>query len=191
MRLADIVRLRLRSLIRRSAVEQDLEEELRYHLEREIDENLALGMNPADARLEALRSISGLEQRKEECRDMRGVNLFDNLINDVRFALRQLRKDMEFTGTAILMLALGMCASIAIFAFVDGALLKPLPYRNSARLLGVFEQVKGCPRCNLSWLDYLDWKKLNTTLSSLDVYQRSGFLMTTSEGVQPVTGTRV
>src|SRR5882724_1256723 len=107
MRLADIVRLRLRSVFRRSAVEQELDEELRYHLQSEIDENIALGMSTADARLEALRSISGLEQRKEECRDTRGVNMIDNLVGDLRFALRQLRRDMEFTTTAILMLALG------------------------------------------------------------------------------------
>src|SRR5450432_3958276 len=141
MRLADILRLRLRSVLHRSAVEKELAEELRYHLEREIDENIALGMPPTEARLAALRSINGLEQRTEECRDMRGVNMIDNLIGDVRFALRQLRKDLEFSATAILMLALGMCASVAIFAFVDGALLKPLPYTNSTRLLGVYEKI--------------------------------------------------
>ena len=191
MRFIDILRLRVRSIFRRSAVEQELQEELRYHLEREIDENVATGMSRAEARLAALRSINGFEQRKEECRDMRGVNVIDNLIGDVRFALRQLRKDMEFTATAILMLALGMCASVAIFAFVEGALLKPLPYAKPSRLLAVYETVSTCPRCNLSWPDYLDWKKLNSTMSSLDVYTGSGYLMTTPTGTLPVRGARV
>ena len=191
MRFIDILRLRARSIFRRSVAEHELEEELRYHLEREIDENVAQGMNRAEARLAALRSIDGMEQRKEECRDMRGVNVIDNLIGDVRFAVRQLRKDMEFTATAILMLALGMCASVAIFAFVDGALLKPLPYRDPTRLLGVYEHLPGCDRCNLSWPDYLDWKKLNTTMSSLDVYQGMGYTMTSPSGALPVSAARI
>jgi hypothetical protein len=84
--------------------------------------------------------------------------MLDNLFRDVRFAIRQLRKNPGFTSTAILMLALGMCASVAIFAFVDAALLKPLPYRDSARLVGVFESVPLFARSNLSYFDYLDWK---------------------------------
>ena len=74
---------------------------------------------------------------------MRGLNLIDNLLQDVHFSIRQLRKNLGFTSTAILMLALGMCASAAIFAFVDAALIKPLPYRNPARLVGVFGAPEG------------------------------------------------
>ena len=74
------------------------------------------------------------------------------------------------------MLALGMCASIAVFAFVDAALLKPLPYRDPARLLGVFESTPTVRQTSdLSYPDYLDWKKLNTAFSSLDAYQYSAF----------------
>src|SRR6516225_4834829 len=167
MRLRDIVRLRLRSVFRRAAVESDLDEELRYHLEREVDANVAAGVSREQARFMALRSIGDLEQRKEECRDMRGLNALDYIVNDIRFAVRQLRKSPEFTVTAILMLALGICSSIAIFAFVDAALIKPLPYKNPERLLGVFERIDPwCLRCNLSWLDYLDWKRQNSTLAS-------------------------
>jgi macrolide transport system ATP-binding/permease protein len=191
MRLAGIVRMRLRSLFARMTIERELEEELQYHLDRQIEENLEAGMDPQEARWAALRSIGGLEQRKEECRDMRGVNMLDNLIHDLRFAFRQLRKNLDFATTAILMLALGMCASVTIFAFVDAALLKPLPYHAPSRLLGVYETAQTCPRCNLSWPDYLDWKKANTTLSSFDVYTGGGLLMTTPGGPQPVTGARV
>src|ERR1035441_8603873 len=88
MRLARIFRLRLRSLLRRTTVERELDEELQYHLERQIEEEGAAGMNRAEARSAALRSIAGLEQRKEECRDMRGLNLIDSLERDFRFSLR-------------------------------------------------------------------------------------------------------
>lgn len=192
MRVGSIVRLRLRSLFRRKQVEEDLDEEFRYHLEREIDENIAAGMSREDARLLALRAIGSLEQRREDCRDMRGLNPLDHLANDIRFACRQLRMNAEFAVTAILILALGMCSTIAIFAFVDAALIKPLPYERPGRLLGVFEKIDPwCPRCNLSWLDYLDWKSQNSTFASLDVYQRRGYTMTDRAGAVPVHAARV
>ena len=185
MRLARILFMRFRSFFSRTKVEQDLDEELRYHIERQIDEDVASGMSREDARRAALKAFQGLEQRKEECRDMRGWNLMDNLMQDLRYTLRQLRKNPGFTATAILMLALGMCASVAIFAFVDAALFKPLPYKNPATLLGVFEHIDLCPRCNLSYLDYVDWKKLNKVFASFELYHGTGYILTTPSGVEP------
>jgi macrolide transport system ATP-binding/permease protein len=124
-------------------------------------------------------------------RDMQKVNLIDNLVQDTRFAIRQLRNNLGFTCTATIVLALGMCASVAIFAFVDAALIRPLPYRSPGRLVGVFESVQLFPQSNLSYPDYLDWKKLNRVFSSLDAYQSDGFLLTTSEGAQIARGARV
>ncbi len=120
-----------------------------------------------------------------------GVPLLDHLWHDGRYAIRQLRHHAGFTATAILTLALGMGASVAIFAFVDAALLKPLPYRNASRLVGVFETVALFPQSNLSYPDYLDWKKLNSVLGSLDVYGQRGFRLSTEAGAQPATGARV
>ena len=191
MRWSSIFLLRLRSLFSRTTVEQELDEELRYHLERQVEENVAGGMSREDARRAALRSMEGFEQRKEECREMRGLNLIDNLRKDLRFAMRQLQKNLGFTCTAVLVLALGMCASVAIFAFVDAALIKPLPYRNPSRLVGVFESVPLFAQSNLSYPDYLDWKKLNKVLSSLDAYQNTGYALSTPAGVQPVFAARV
>jgi macrolide transport system ATP-binding/permease protein len=185
VRLASILCMRFRSFFSRAKVEQDLDEELRYHLERQIEEDVAAGMTIDDARRAAHRAFQDLQQRKEECRDMRGWNLLDNLTQDFRFTLRQLRKNPGFTATAILMLALGMCASVAIFAFVDAALLKPLPYRDPSRLLGVFEHIPLCPRCNLSYLDYVDWKKLNKVFTSLEIFHNNGYILTTPSGVEP------
>lgn len=184
--------MRLRSALRRRQVDDELDEELRYHLEREIDENIAAGMSPEEARFAALRVIGGLTQRREECRDMRGLTVIDNIGNDVRFAVRQLRRDRGFTTTAVLMLALGVCSATAIFAFVDAALVKPLPYRTPGELLGVYEKIDPwCIRCNLSWPDYLDWKQQNTTFASLDVYGERGYAMATHAGSVPVHGARV
>ena len=126
MRLVSMIRLRLRSIASRARVEQELDDELRYHMERDVDANVAAGMSVEEARRTARRSAAGIDQRKEECRDMRGLNLLDNLRQDVRFAFRQLRRTPIFTGAAIVTLALGLAASVAIFAFVDAALIKPL-----------------------------------------------------------------
>jgi macrolide transport system ATP-binding/permease protein len=119
------------------------------------------------------------------------MRILEHLTQDIRFALRQLRTRPGFTSTAIFILALGICASVSIFAFADAALLKPLPYANPSRLVGVFESVQMFPRSNLSYPDYLDWKSRNTVLSSLDIYQRAGFLMPTPGGTQRVRGARV
>jgi len=191
MRLTNIFRQRFRSLFSRARVEQELDEELQYHLSREIEEYAAAGMSPADARRAALRAIAGLEQRREECRDMRGLNLIDNLRKDLGFAIRQLQKNPGFTCTAIFVLALGMCASLAIFSFVDAALIKPLPYRETARLVAVFETNAMFPFSNLSYPDYLDWKRRNRVFRSLDIYQPRGFRMDTPAGAQPARGARV
>ena len=117
--------------------------------------------------------------------------MLDGLRRDLRFALRQLRKTPGFTVTAILVLALGMCASVAIFAFVDAALVKPLPYRAPARLIGVYEFNGLHERSNLSYLDYLDWKKRNTVFSSLDIYQSNSFTLTTPASGELVRAARI
>jgi predicted permease len=191
MRLPSILRHRLRSLFSRATVEQELDEELRYHLERQIEESIAAGMSHHQARQAALRAFAGFEQRKEECRDMRGLNLLDDLQQDLRFAHRQLWKNPGFTATAVFVLALGLCASVAIFAFVDAALIKPLPYPNPARLVGVYESTTQCPSCNLSYRDYLDWRKLNKVFNSLEAYTGAGFIVTTPGGAQPAHAARV
>ena len=113
------------------------------------------------------------------------------LFQDLRYALRQLRKSPGFACTAILILTLGICASVSIFGFVDAALIKPLPYPDAAHLVAVTESVAMIPRANLSYPDYLDWKKLNQVFSSLDVYGENGYLLPTAAGAEPVRGTRV
>ena len=115
----------------------------------------------------------------------------EHLLQDGRFALRQLRKSPGFAVTTIATLALGMAASIAIFAFVDAALIKPLPYFQPSRLVGVFERVEAFPQSNLSYADYLDWKKLNTVFTSLAAYQGTGATLTTSDGVERAPAARV
>jgi macrolide transport system ATP-binding/permease protein len=112
-------------------------------------------------------------------------------LQDFRYGLRQLLKNPGFASTAILILALGMCGSIAIFGFVDAALIKPLPFSNPNRLVEVTESVPMIPHSYLSYPNYLDWKKLNHVFSSLDVYNPTGYLLRTPTGSEPAPGIRV
>ena len=115
----------------------------------------------------------------------------NGLLQDLRYALRQLRKSPGFAGIAILVLTLGISASVSIFGFVDAALIKPLPYASPNRLVEATESVPMIPRADLSYPDYLDWKRLNQVFSSMDVYNGTGYLMRTPTGTEPVPGIRV
>src|ERR1700727_1639586 len=108
-----------------------------------------------------------------------------------RFAIRQLRRSPGFTITAVLMLALGIGASVAIFAFVDAALIKPLPYRDPNRMVEVNERAAMFPRSNLSYQDYVDWKNMNKVFSAMEVYTGNGYLLSTPTGTEPVQSARV
>lgn len=122
---------------------------------------------------------------------MWGWSWLESLLQDVRYSFRGLAKSRGFATTAIFTLALGICASVAIFAFVDAALIKPLPYPNPNRLVEVTESIAQIPRANLSYPDYLDWKRLNKVFSSMDVWVGSGDFLSTQAGAQVVRSAMV
>jgi len=183
--------LRLTGLFGKQSRERELADELEAHVQMHTDDNIRAGMEPAQARRKAMLGLGSMEATRQAYRERSTVPLIENTMQDLRFALRQLRKHLGFTCTAILMLALGMGASVAIFAFVDAALIKPLPYQNPARLVEATESIALFGRANLSHLDYLDWKRLNEVFSSLDVYTGSGFLLNTPTGTEPVPALKV
>ncbi|HEY0701711.1 MAG TPA: ABC transporter permease [Candidatus Acidoferrales bacterium] len=169
---------------------RELEEEMAFHREQKENELREGGMTTEDARSAARREFGNDLKLREESRDVFGL-WWESTVQDFRFAVRQLRKNVGFTLTAIAVLTLGMAAAIAIFAFVDGALLKPLPYRDTARLVGVFEAIEIFPQSNLSYPDYLDWKKRNTVFSSLDAYTGHDVILKTPTESEPVHTGRV
>src|SRR5260370_9371961 len=132
------IRLRLRSLLQRTQVEAELDEELQYHIERRVEQEVAKGRPPEDARYLAIRAMEGIEQKKEECRDMRRVSLIESFVQDLRYALRGVAKSPGFSTVAVLTLALGIGASLAILTVVNSVLLRRLPFPASARLRVLF-----------------------------------------------------
>ena len=161
--------LKLRSLFRRDRVEQELNEELQYHLERKTEEFFAQGMTQDDARRAALRAIDGLELRKEECRDARGVTFAETLFQDLRYGLRTFRKSPGFVTVAVLTLTLGIGANTAIFSVVNSVLLRPLPYRDPARLAWATEHFAFGPTTVLS-ADFPGWKDGNHVFDQIGAY---------------------
>ena len=129
-----VIRMRVRALFRGRALDHELDDELQWHLEQAIDANLARGMTPEAARRAALLAMGGVQQRKEECRDRRRLRLVEECEQDVGYAVRSLSRAPAFTLAAIATLTLGIGASVAVFAVVNGVLLRPLPFPEPDRL---------------------------------------------------------
>jgi macrolide transport system ATP-binding/permease protein len=181
---------KLAVLFRRQSFDRDLQEEMTFHQEQAAKEFEASGIAPEAARYAAMRQFGNatlLQERSHEVVAFRA----ETVAQDLRFALRQLRRSPGFAVTAILVLALGIGASTAIFGFVDAVLIQPLPYAHPNQLVDVDESETVFPRSNLSRYDYEDWKRLNTTLSSLDVYGGTGFLLRTGSISEPILAARV
>lgn len=161
--------LRLRSLLRRAEVERDLDDELSFHLEMKEREEIGRGRSAAEARLIAIRSMDGLEQHKEECRDMRRVNVIEHLLQDLRYALRIMAKNPAFALIALVTLALGIGANTAIFSTVDSVLMRALPFANPDRLVMVWEDNTraGYPKNTPAPGNFADWTARNHVFSEM------------------------
>ncbi|HWF90009.1 MAG TPA: ABC transporter permease, partial [Pyrinomonadaceae bacterium] len=166
------LRRRWQALFHRDELDQELDEELRFHLDRLIEQNIKNGMSPQDARDAALKTFSRVDQSKEECRDARGVGLVENIIRDVSYSLRILIKNYAFTVVVIATLALGIGANTAIFSFANGILLRPLPYPQSERLVFLDETAlkRGIDSMAVSYPNFLDWREQNKVFEDIGVY---------------------
>jgi hypothetical protein len=183
--------LRLAAHLRSRSHDADFDAEIESHLQLHIDDHMRAGLSAADARRQALLSLGGRQRTREVQRDRRRVPVLDVLGRDVRFAVRQWRRSPGFAVAAMLVLALGMGASASMLAFVDAALLRPLPYADPSRLVDVTESVRQIPRANLSYADYVDWKHMSTSFTAFEAYTKSGFMMRTPSGARPINAARV
>jgi predicted permease len=148
--------LRLRSLFRRRLVEQELNEELQFHLERKIEEGIANDLSPKEARYAAMRAMDGLEQRKEEMRDMRRINWLTDFLDDARYAIRSLRRTPGLTVFVVITLALGIGMTSTPFSMVDALIFRPYPVPHPSNVVSLVSTSHDDSFDNFSYREYLD-----------------------------------
>jgi predicted permease len=181
----------LKSIFSRHRRYNELSGSIREHLDEKIADLTDRGMTREEAERAARREFGNVTLIEQRSREVWQWPTLDSILNDLGYTFRQFRRAPGFAATAILVLALGIGASIAIFAFVDAALLEPLPYAAPNRLMAVNESSAESPLWPLAYPDFVDWQRMNKSLSSLDVFASTGFLVRTHEGSEPVTGGRV
>jgi putative ABC transport system permease protein len=169
------VRLRLRSLFRRRDLDLQLEDEFRFHLDQLVEEEMAAGLAPEDARRSALRKMGGVLQFQEQSRDTRRVNFVDDLLRDLRYAARSLRRSPGFAALSVLIMALGVGANTAVFSVVNAVLLKPLAYRDAERIVTLSDysgagQTTTTLSKQVSDREFREWREQSSSFAAMAYY---------------------
>jgi putative ABC transport system permease protein len=183
------LKLRFRALFFKSKLEEELDDEVRFHLEREIEENIARGMSPEEARLAAVRSFGGVERVKEESRDERGIRFLEDVWQDFRYGSRMLRKAPGFTLIAVLTLALGIGATTTMFSVVYNVLISPFIYKDPDRiedlLIRDLDNPRARERVELIVPEFLDYQEQSTVFAEVTGVNNETVVYTTNEASEP------
>jgi len=186
---------RVAALFRRRRLDDDLEEELRSHLEMATERNLRKGMNADEARREALLGLGGVEQTKQIYRERRGLPMIETALQDLRFGLRMLRRSPGFSILAILCLTLGIGANAAVFSWIEGILFRPYPaVAHQERLVAIggtsrsLGEERGGP---LSWPDYVDLQRSCTLCETTFVSKITGTTLSIGDRAERTVGSIV
>jgi predicted permease len=182
---------RLRALFRRKAVETELDDELRLHFDFNVRKYENSGLTHEEALRRTRLEFGGMSQVKEECREARGVHFMEELFQDIRYGLRMLRKSPGFTAVALLTLALGIGANTAIFSVVYGVLLRPLPYKDSDRLIVLNETTPKVGQVSVSYPNFLDWRSGNRSFSQMAVVASVSFNLAGVDQPENINGEAV
>ncbi len=150
------VPLRLKSIFRRGRVETELDEELRFHLEHKIEQGIAEGLSPEEARNRALRAMGGLDQRKEEIRDTRGIHWLTDFVDDVRYAFRSLRRTPGLTAVVVVTIALGIGITTTPFSMLDALIFRPYPVTHPREIVTLVATTRDDGYDSFSYREYLD-----------------------------------
>jgi len=180
-------------LFSKGRVERELQEELLFHIEKETEKNIEAGMDPAEARRVALVRFGGVEQVKEQVREERGARPLEDLLADLRYALRIFGKDRAFALVVVLTLALGIGANSALFSVVNSVLLNPLPFDEADRLVFAWEN-RGQQDGSVNWVslgNFQDWRRLNTVFDDMAAVQVRPYSLTGSGDPLRVSGVHV
>jgi predicted permease len=185
MSWASVIAARLRGLFQHERLDTELDDELRFHLEMQIEDNLKAGMDPATARHAALSSFGAIEPMKETYRERRAFTLVETMVQDLRYAVRTLRKNPGFTTTSIAVLALAIGANTAMFSVLHAVLLRPLPYQAPEQLAMLWTEIptQRVREARSAYLNVHEWRSLSETFADMAVFDPVSLMLTgTTEG---------
>ena len=180
--------LRIRALLFRRQVDEELEEELHFHLEMQSRKNSSREPDKLEAKRLARLQFGNLTRVTERCREMRGISWLEVLARDLRFSFRSLRKSPGFSSIVILTMALGIGGNTAIFSIVNSVLLRPLPFPEPNRLVAIYTYTSTEGNTSFSYPDFLDWQRDNSSFAYLAVYLRSGVALLDSGSAEYLQG---
>jgi putative ABC transport system permease protein len=179
MRWFNVLRDRIRALRQRETVINDIDREMRSHLELQVEANIRTGMSPDEARVQALRSFGNVNKAVDAAYDVKGGGLLESLTQDVRYGVRMLAKHRAFTAVAVFTLALGIGANTAIFSVVNELLLRPLPYRDADRIVMLWEVTpEGRHQNTTSRANFRAWRSQNTSYENVAAFSDQRFNLT-------------
>src|SRR5262245_5654441 len=185
------IKLALRALLRRANLERELDEELRYHIGQQAEQNIRMGMEPEEARAAALKAFGGVEQAKEHSRDARGVKWLEDIWQDLLYGVRMLLKRPGFTVVAVVTFALGIGTNTVIFSTVYLMMFQPLPYPNAERLAVISQTSRQEVESGVSYPDFSVWKNRNPVFERMAAYRTISVNLTSNNPVKRVTGSHI
>jgi putative ABC transport system permease protein len=189
MKWFNILRDRLRALRSRDTVIDDIDREMRTHLELQVEANIRAGMSPAEAREKANRSFGKIDRAVDAAYDVKGGGLFETLAQDIRYGLRVLLKHKSFTSIAVITLALGIGANTAIFSVVNELLLRPLPYRDADRIVMLWEVTpEGRHQNTTSRANFRAWREQSTSYEHIAAFSDHRLTLTGDGEPEEVSG---
>ena len=190
MSWASVVAARFRGLFAHNRLERELDEEIHFHLEMQIEDNLKAGMNPAEARYAALRRFGGLEPMKETYRERSTFALVETTVQDLRYAVRSLRKSPGFAITAVVVLALAIGANTAMFSVLNAVLFRPLPYRSPDHLAMIWTEdaAQNFREGRSALWDVEHWRSQSQTFADMATFDAVSTTLTATEGIEQIVG---
>src|ERR1051326_5240595 len=189
MSWASVLAARLRGLFKHERLEGELDDEVRFHLEMQVEDNVKAGMNPADARYAALRSFGGIEPMKEIYRERRAFTVVETTAQDLRYAVRTLSRNPGFTTTAIAVLALAIGVNTAMFSVLNAVLFRPLPYRSPQQLVMLWSQDPGktLREGRTAYWNVEQWRSQSESFAEMAFFDAVSATLTTADRAEKIS----